>query len=362
MTKAIENTVDGWWWPRGIIHIATGGGKTEIAAAMLQMLQVPSVFIVHRKDLLHQAAQRFEKYGIPSGICGDGNWNPTQRVTVATFQSIMAMKKKDPKQLDFLKKAEQVFFDEAHHIAASSKKGNTFVTLSSMMPNAFMRWGLTATPFMKDKYSNLLLQGATGGVLISIKSGDLIEGGWLAKPIVYMIRSRKREDFPSKWPLCYDAGIVHNEERNQKIVDEVRGCESPTLVLVERIDHGSILKRMAGIPFISGDDPTDVRKKVTDELRQGKHKAIIATTIYDEGIDIPEIKTLIIAAGGKSPIRGRQRVGRGLRKAFGKNSVKIIDFMDWTTKYLFLHARQRLKIWQDEGFEVREIGSNESTH
>ena len=118
---------------------------------------------------------------------------------------------------------------------------------------------------------------------------------------------------------------------------------------------------MTGIPFISGDDPTEVRKEVTDDLRKGKYPAIIATTIYDEGIDIPEIKTLIIAAGGKSPIRGRQRIGRGLRKAFGKNTVKIIDFMDWTTKYLFLHSRQRLQVWKEEGYEIKEIGSEENT-
>ena len=361
ITKAIENTVDGWWWPRGIIHIATGGGKTEVAAAMLEMLQVPSIFIVHRKDLLHQAAQRFQKYNIPCGICGDGNWDTSQRVTVATFQSIMAMQKRDPQQLGFLKQVEQVFFDEAHHIAASSQKGNTFVKLSAALPNAFMRWGLTATPFMKDKYSNLLLQGATGKVLFSLKSDELIKKGYLAKPTVWMIRSKKKEDIPGKWPHCYEWGIVRNEERNRKIGQEVLGCEPPILVLVERIHHGEILKDMTGIPFISGDDPTEVRKEVTDDLRKGKYPAIIATTIYDEGIDIPEIKTLIIAAGGKSPIRGRQRIGRGLRKAFGKNTVKIIDFMDWTTKYLFLHSRQRLQVWKEEGYEIKEIGSEENT-
>ena len=117
---------------------------------------------------------------------------------------------------------------------------------------------------------------------------------------------------------------------------------------------------MTGIPFISGTDDTEVRAKITNELKAGKHPAIIATTIYDEGIDIPELKTLIIAAGGKSPIQGRQRIGRGLRKAFGKNTVKIIDFMD-TSKGIYHHARQRRTTWLEENFQVIELGSNENT-
>lgn len=357
---AIENLLQGWWWPRGIIHIATGGGKTEVAAAMLQMLDVPSVFLVHRKDLLHQASARFNQYNIPVGICGDGNWNP-QRVTVATFQSIMAKAKTNPSALGFLRQAEQVFFDEAHHIAASSKKGNMFVDLAAMMPNAFMRWGLTGTPFIKDKYSNLLLQGVTGKVLNSVSTAWLIEKGYLATPTVYMIRVRRDDTIPKKWPHCYEAGIVHNKKRNLKIAEEIIGCDSPCLVLVERIEHGSILHDLTGVPFISGKDDTATRAKITNELRAGKHQAAIATTIYDEGIDIPELKTLIIAGGGKSPVRGRQRIGRGLRKAFGKNTVKVVDFMD-TSRVLWLHARQRRTTWLEEGFEVREIGSNENTY
>lgn len=88
------------------------------------------------------------------------------------------------------------------------------------------------------------------------------------------------------------------------------------------------------------------------ELQDGRIDAILCTTVFDEGIDVPELKTVILAGGGKSPVKARQRVGRGLRLHDSKSEVLIIDFMDEHGKYLHRHSKERLKVWRAEGFDV----------
>lgn len=358
---ALQNKWSGMWWPRGIIQLATGGGKTEVAAAMIQMLKVPTLFLVDKKSLLYQTAERFSDYGIPTNIIGDGKWespSTENSVAVATIQTLMSKKTQaNPELLSFFDKVEQVFFDESHHIACSIKKGNTFVRLSEMLPYTYMRWGLTATPFMKDEYSNLLLEGATGSVLYVESNDDLIQKEYLTPPKVKMIVTNKDESVPNAWPDCYTMGIVHNKERNNRICQETLDNEGPVLILVQKIDHGFNLQKRfkelgKNVTFLYGLDDNDTRTAAVKRLRSGKDHALIASTIYDEGIDIPEIKTLVLAGGGKSIIKGLQRIGRGLRLSQGKEFVMVIDFMDYVTNRLRVHSRARKTLWEKEKFEL----------
>jgi superfamily II DNA or RNA helicase len=89
-------------------------------------------------------------------------------------------------------------------------------------------------------------------------------------------------------------------------------------------------------------------------LQAGKEKAIITTTIYDDGVDLPDLRTLILAGGGKSTVANLQRIGRGLRKAAGKHEVLVIDFNDKTGAILKRHSTARKKVWKDEGFNIEE--------
>jgi superfamily II DNA or RNA helicase len=357
--SAIQNTWKGLWFPRGIFGLSTGSGKTIIAAALVQILPVQTLFLVHRKDLLHQTAEVFSKYGIDVGLVGDGWWDSGHQVTIATIQSLLGKKtEKNPELLLFLSDIEQVIFDEAHHIAATVQKGNTFVYLSRRLNNAFLRWGLTATPFMKDKYSDLLLEGATGSVLYQKKSAELIDEGHLTPPEIEMILMSKNNEIADSWPSCYTRGIARNKVRNQRVAEEAITSKHPALILVQHIEHGLAIqeefeKKNLYCRFLCGDDTSEERRSAIKDLKEGRSAFLIATTIFDEGIDIPEIRTLILAGGGKSEIRGLQRLGRGLRLAEGKDKLRVVDFMDYTTNILKKHSRMRKMIWEREGFKVK---------
>ena len=354
--KATTNTMNGTWWPRGVIKIPTGGGKTAVAAGMIQMIDRPTVFMVNTKDLLWQAHGVFTNYGIPVGVVGDGQYSPN-KVTVCTVQSLYSAYKDHPAKLKFLSGVEQVFFDEAHLVAANLQKGNIFLKISNLVPSAYMRWGLTATPFMKDQYSNWLLEGATGSIVYETSNKNLIDQGYLSTGSVVMFDVPKDDYIANQWPTCYDEGIVAYPKRNNKIVELIASKSKPILVLVQREGHGTLLSNMCkqkglNVPFIFGDHSSQERIQAIKDLRQGKIDGVIASTIWDQGVDIPEIRTLIMAGGGKSLVRNLQRLGRGLRIAEGKTSLEVYDFYDNSTRWLRNHSSERKKLWDSEGFNV----------
>ena len=386
VSTAVMHEQYGAWGPRGIIQIATGGGKTDVAVAMIQMAQVPTLFIVHRMDLVDQAVERMAKYGIEAGTIGQGKMDTVQQVTVATIQSLMShrhktnvktskgkrskaqmaeitARKQEKHELigQFLGGIEQVFVDEAHLMASTEDRGNMFINALEAMPNAYMRWGLTATPFMREEYSNLLMAGATGDVLFERSSAQLISEGYLTAPDITMYRMPGQEGIPNKWPECYDVGVVMNTTRNEMIVREALDRPGPVMILVQKIDHGNILKLMfkeAGtvVEFLNGEANLKERKAALAKLRSGEAHVVIGSTIWDEGLDVAEIRTMILAGAGKSQIKSMQRLGRGLRLSEGKDKVGVVDFLDTTTRWLRQHAVERKALWEREGYVINIVG------
>jgi superfamily II DNA or RNA helicase len=349
-------------WPCGVLRIATGGGKTELAVAMFQANPVPTVFVVHRKHLMSQAINRFAKYGVTAGQVGDGVFDPDPKgITVATIQTLHnRLKEGDTEKIRQFLRAQQIFFDEAHLCASKIDKGNQFTILARQFRHAFYRWGLTATPFMRDEYSNQLLMGCTGDLLCTISNDQLIKEGHLTPPRVKIINM---DDVggPKQWPEVYEGAIVMNNVRNIRIIDELSKCPKPAFVMCTRLAHAKTLHKLAELKGIhlpavqQGSTPLKERDDVIKDLQSGRIKAIIATTIYDEGVDIPNLRSLILAGGGKSTVAQLQRIGRGLRTYVGKDEVLVIDFNDKTGSVLKRHSAARRKVWKDEGFTIEEV-------
>lgn len=362
------------WWPRGILQAACGSGKTEMAVAMYQMNPISTFFLVHRKDLLIQAQERFEKYKVIPGMLGAGEWSPDPKLNIATFQTIHSVLKRDDERANELRRlirnTHQVFFDECHLMASNVDKGNEFTKIAAKFHNAYCRWGLTATPFMREKYDNLLLQGVSSDVYYSISNAKLIEMGYLSAPKVIMRKvpgklpiyweggknnSKKAGEY---WRMVHDKGVRFNPIRNNLIVDEMIEGPFPMLILVKTVEQGKFIQHLAGLRglthvlFYTGKNTAKQRRAAVAGMQSGKIPIVMATTIFDEGIDIPELRKLIFGSGGASQVKMLQRIGRALRIAKGKHTVDVIDFQDGHHTMLEKHAKARERCWKTEGFEV----------
>jgi len=357
VNAGLTNKFQNLYWPRGIFQLATGAGKTELAVAMYETTgYLPTLFIVHLKTLAWQAKERFEKYGYTVGRVFDGVIAPkSDGITIATIQTLMR-NTADPQIEALLSNTQQVFFDEAHQIAAKSSGGNWFVKCSDYMPKAFYRWGLTATPFMKDEYSNILLQGATGNVLKEVKTATLIKEGYLVDANIKIIEVKK-VTCPEKWPDCYDMGVTLNPIRTKLTAEEAVILPKPLFVLTTQVAHAKILERALtakGVKtkLLIGEDSQAVRQKALDDLSNKKLEAIVCTTIFDQGFDYTQLKSIIVAGGGKSVINTIQRLGRGLRNSKGKKTLQFRDFMDLSSKTLKRQSNERIEIYKQQGFKV----------
>jgi len=383
---AFGNTTDIGWTPRGVLEVATGGGKTEIAVAMYEMNPVPTFFLVHRKDLLLQAKERFLKYGHKSGIIGDSKFQPEANLNIATLQTLKKILI-DPRHENYkrtvklIQSCKQVFFDECHLFASNLDKGNEFIAVADAFEAPY-RWGLTATPFMRSQYDNMLLEGVAGPSIYKIGYADLVKLGRLtpAKVIIKRVDAKIgvtakvsiRASNKSKgdyWREVESKGIKSHEKRTALIIKEIESGPFPLLVLVKTKEQAEYIQSVyqgnarndgyvsaEPILFLSGSSKAKDRREAIKEMGAGNIDVIMATTIFDEGVDVPNLRKVVLASGGKSDVKAIQRVGRALRKSEGKDEAIIIDFDDRHHALLKRHAQARQAVYKEQGYIVEFEG------
>jgi len=244
--------------------------------------------------------------------------------------------------------------EEAHEVS-----GTGFFDLCNAMTNANYRLALTATPNMKDSQeANMRLAAVAGTIGIRVSEKELIDKGILATPYFKFVDSTPCAGVNrgSAFPVAYERGIVKNPGRNTQILKhaiEAKKYGLTTMILVQRTDHGDILKNLlkaAGLraEFIRGEDSQEERQKALDMLGAGKLDVLIGTTILDVGVDVPSVGMVILAGGGKAEVAVRQRIGRGLRsKKSGPNVCFVVMFNDNWNNHTNSHSRECLRIIQE---------------
>jgi hypothetical protein len=245
--------------------------------------------------------------------------------------------------------ANGIAVHNCHHISS-----NQMMDVLFSIPGSY-RYGFSGTPLKYDVLSDMKLVAATGDILYETTNKFLIEAGYSAVPKVRMhvVESDDLVDWEMNYQDAYNTLIVNNHTRNTVIAKQASESSGIVLILVNRIDHGKILHEM--IPnsvFVSGSDSTEDRNFVIERMRDGESGTYIATPIFDEGIDVPAVDTIILAAGGKSHVKLLQRVGRGLRKKDGDNTLIVHDFLDDTNSYLLEHSQERADTYARQKFET----------
>lgn len=346
---------------RGILQIATGGGKTNVAMAVMERL--PSVrwlFLVHRASLMAQAADRYEALtGKKAGRIGEGKWEEQPHLTCATFQSL-AMALKKGTHAAFFKSVQGLFVDEAHTLPAES-----YYRVAQALPSAYWRIGISATPLDREDQRSVYAVATLGPVVFQHSAAALIESGHLARPVIRMVtvfqefREVDRDGIIRRWPWkkVYDEGVIKSKVRNLTLISAVMKAERPCLVFVKEIAHGraftaALLKRGVKAEFIWGSASLDVRQQAVRRLVRGDVEVLVSSVIFQEGVDIPELRSVVVASGGKSVIAALQRIGRGMRLAADKDTFEVWDVNDTGNGWLERHAKARRRAYQREKYAV----------
>ncbi len=321
----------------GVLALPVGSGKTIVGLAILHRLDLPSIIVVHTKELLYQWAEKVEEVlGTKAGLIGDNNWRE-EDVTVAMIQTLLSRGVKRLKR-----RYEVVMFDECHRTSAAEK----FYKLGIELPQIY-RYGLSATPWRRVRGEEIKIEAVVGPIIHEAKAEDLIRERFLAKPRFEVITyESKMPSFSERYKELYEDVVMNNDERNKAIVKKAKELARKghrILIDVRRIEHGKILKGMlekAGVKaeFLSSESPN--RWEILEDFKNGKIPVLIST-LLKEGIDIPEISAIILAGGGKSDIMTIQTIGRALRPKKGMKAV-IVDVRD-EDPLLYTHYIERQK-------------------
>lgn len=379
---------------RGIIQVATGGGKSKIAKLIMTRYRRMTLFLTTRGVLLYQMKDQLDEIGLNTGVIGDGERKVVRGVNLGMVQTLVqALEEPDIEAehravikqihsskngnkeatweevreiakerfskktklrgaiLKFLSLIEVVIGEEAHEAG-----GNSYFEILRHCKNASIRIALTATPFMRDSAEdNMRLMAAFGPVLLQISEQELIDRGVLAQPIFKFADAEapKKLHRTSPWERAYKLGYVENDNLHAMITRDACAAKAvglPVLTLVMRKNMGDTLLaafKAAGLRavFLQGANDNDERKRELERLAAGEIDAIIGTTIVDVGVDVPAVGLVQLAGGGKAEVALRQRIGRGLRaKKTGPNIAFVADYSVKNNIKLAEHANQRRRI------------------
>lgn len=352
---------------RGILHMSTGAGKTEIAVALARALPTHWLFLVHRTSLGQQAADRFSMrnalhgvdLGAP-GVIGEGAWTEGDRFTCATFQTFAkALASGDARAQKLLARSGGLIVDECHVLPAG-----TFYDVS-MACNAYYRVGLSGTPLDRTDRKSVMAIAALGPVIHRVKAETLIEAGVLAAAKVRMVTVVQPTSAAATWHGVYGDKVVRSKVRNETLLKIAKKAAKPSLMFVKEVAHGQALANKltcngVNADFVWGSHSTDYRKSRVKALVRGALDVLVCSVIFQEGVDVPELRSVINASGSKSVIATLQRLGRGMRLdrapdgtvREGGDIFEMWDIMDVGNDWLEDHSKRRRNAYLAEGHET----------
>lgn len=332
---------------RALLISATGTGKTYASAFAMRELGFRRVlFLVHRGQLARQTRKSYEKVfanTVSMGLVGTGYHEYEADYVFATVQTL----NRDEHLLQYAKDAfDCIVLDEAHHVPADTYRK----IMDHFTPKLWL--GMTATPDKRD---------------------DNVEGRNVYEifnyQIAYEIRLQQAMEENLLCPFHYfgitdlsmigdeeaarDFNMLTSDERVRHIVNQAdyygySGDKVKGLIFCSNIKEteelsakfNQIINPATGKNFrtvaLNGSASEQERQDAFERLAMNEDESsedrqpldyIFSVEILNEGVDIVEVNQVIMLRPTQSPIVFIQQLGRGLRKASGKEYVVILDFI-----------------------------------
>ena len=361
----------------GIIRMCTGSGKTSVISMIAGRFNVKTVIYVIGIELLYQMKETVERIlGVKCGMVGDGICDiQTNGINICTIWTaaqafgekidlidcdVTSANKYKPSLIQkakiqkMVQEAQLFVLDECQYAASKSLQ-----FIHRVSGNARYRFLLSGTPW-REMGDDLLIEAVSGPKFYDLPASKLIAEGVLVPPKIYFMNVPKMKNLHGTYAEVYNSYIMTNITRNKMILDATMSLvenKKKVLVLISKVEHGQILLEMMKgklrVDSLNGSSKTEDRLSAIQDMRDGKTDVLIASKIFDQGIDIPELDALILAGSGKSSARALQRIGRVIRSYPGKKWANVIEFWD-NAKYLESHSTARLKIYKSEpGFQIK---------
>lgn len=328
---------------RNLIVAATGTGKTVVAAFDYRATcraeggRPRLLFLSHREEILRQALRTYrEVMRDPEfGELFTGNHEPENLDHLfATIQTLNSRGALDRLGADYW---HTVVFDECHRMAADSFDR----IASAIRPKRLL--GLTATPERSDgqPIARYFDQRPDGSPAVEMRLWHALDLQLLA-PFEYYACDDATDFSDVPWDQAGERAAIENlvtgnEVRARLVVNEWRRLASEprasrALVFCVSVAHAQFTAdwlNRSGLPALCvvGTTPEEERRRAPQRLANGDVCALVTVDLYNEGVDLPSVDTLLLLRPTHSALLFQQQIGRGLRLAPGKESCLILDFV-----------------------------------
>lgn len=320
---------------RALLISATGTGKTYASAfAIRDENPKRALFLVHREQIAKQAIESYKKVFGNTKSFGLLSGNAKETKADYLFATMQMMAKKDIREQFHRDEFQTIIIDEAHRTGASSYQN----IMEYFTPQFWL--GMTASPERTDSFDVYAM--FDHNIACEIRLQQALEENLLC-PFHYFGITDLQID-----------GEAVDEETGLRNFNRLTSDERVDYVLEQAEYYGHSGEQIKGLVFcnlkkeaqelsrkfnmrgyrtvaLTGEDNQEKREEAIERLASDNDikrlDYIFTVDIFNEGVDIPEINQVIMLRPTESPIVFVQQLGRGLRKAAGKEYVVILDFI-----------------------------------
>lgn len=327
---------------RGLAVLATGLGKTWLAAFdAVSMGARRILFVAHREEILDQAAATFlrilpgRRVGLYAGRSRDADVD-VLCASVQTLARAEHLERFAPQHFDY------VVIDEFHHAAAS-----TYRRLLAHFAPAFLL-GLTATPDRTDQsdilslcddnlvYSCHLFAGIEAGLLAPFHYHGIADESVDYREVPWRNGRFDPEQLSNKLATLARARHALREWRSKALQRTLAFCVS-----IRHADYMAEQFERAGVAAAAVYAGSALgRAQALEKLQAGTLQVVFSVDLFNEGVDLPGIDTVMLLRPTESKILFLQQLGRGLRRSEGKPHLVVLDFIG--NHHSFLQKPQAL--------------------
>lgn len=328
---------------RNLLVAATGTGKTVVAAfdyrntCHIEGGRPRLLFVAHREEILRQAMRTYREV-LRDPEFGDlltGSHQPERWDHL--FATIDSVTSRDLVATVGADHWHTVVVDECHRLAAD--RFDAFA--KAVRPSVLL--GLTATPERSDgqPIAPYFDSRPDGSPAVELRLWHALDLQLLA-PFEYYACDDATDFSEVPWDRpgereAVDKLVTGNHVRAKLVINEWRRLASDAqrsraIVFCVSVAHAEFMTgwlNRAGLPAacVVGTTAPEERRRAPQRLLSGELCALVTVDLYNEGIDLPMVDTLLLLRPTQSPVLFQQQIGRGLRLAPGKESCLVLDFV-----------------------------------
>lgn len=356
---------------KGLVVAATGVGKTYLSAFDSMNYQ-RVLFVAHREEIIKQAMQSFKNIR-PNATSGFFYADNKEKDKDLIFALVQTLGKEEYLNESYFKKDyfDYIVIDEFHHAASKS-----YQRIIDYFEPKFLL-GLTATPERLDGKDVFAI--CDYNLVYEVRLKDAINRGALV---------------PFKYYGIYDETVNYehiefkNGKYNEKQLEEALNMgvrdeliikhyeKYPSKVAIgfcsskkhaEHMAEAFNKAKISALAVYSGEkgEFSEEREIALNKLRTGEIKVLFAVDMFNEGLDVPQIDLVMFLRPTESPTIFLQQLGRGLRKAKGKEYLIVLDFIGNYKKANlapFLLSGQKYDKVKAKKYKIMEYGYPEECY